>query len=418
MNTLTIPSKYLGQGLHVYCQKCMRPITKKPCAHVSAHRYQSRIWNPITKMQDKFKTHDTLDIEEAVDMHRAYKKHLVENNFEIVEVTEEIIDFSKISIKDAAKRYLDTIADADAFEFEKRELTGQHITDMTRYVERFLQAIKGFRGCNLSGVRAATVGRRDVDAFYKYVNVLDLSDRSYNAHMVAGQQFIKYLTDALKIEMANPFERVQLVSLNYNPEAISIAEFEQFLQAITAENGIGIKSQNTGERINFYRPWLRKVYMLAVLIGERGDGLVLLTWQDRKENMLRIPNWKVNRIKKSTGRKHVDTPITADLAEILDLFERGAPGDYVVEPEIENRETLKEFISKAFTHFWGKAGLKRKATFKSLRKTYVTQLTKNIGEKALFVKHGSIMTAVKHYLAQDALTEATKDVRLLNNLQM
>jgi lipoate-protein ligase B len=74
---------------------------------------------------------------------------------------------------------------------------------------------------------------------------------------------------------------------------------------------------------------------------------------------------------------------------------------------------VEELISKAFTHFWGKAGITRKSTFKSLRKTYVTELTKSIGKKALFVKHSSIMTAIKHYLGQEALTEATKNVRFL-----
>jgi hypothetical protein len=49
-------------------------------------------------------------------------------------------------------------------------------------------------------------------------------------------------------------------------------------------------------------------------------------------------------------------------------FEVTNQDDYIVAPEITGRSSLKKFISKAFTHYWRVAGLKRKVSFKNLRK--------------------------------------------------
>jgi hypothetical protein len=46
-----------------------------------------------------------------------------------------------------------------------------------------------------------------------------------------------------------------------------------------------------------------------------------------------------------------------------------------------NHDTLKKFISKTFTHYRRLTGLKRKVSFKNLRKIYLTWLTSVIGEK-------------------------------------
>jgi len=130
-----------------------------------------------------------------------------------------------------------------------------------------------------------------------------------------------------------------------------------------------------------------------------------------KAIFFKIPNFKVNRIQKA-NTYYSYTPVTADLADLLLKFDVTNQDDYIVAPEITSRYSLKKFISKAFTHYWRVAGLKRKVSFKNLRKTYETQLTAAIGEKAMFVKHHDDKTAIKHYLGKKELLESTKDVRL------
>jgi len=133
------------------------------------------------------------------------------------------------------------------------------------------------------------------------------------------------------------------------------------------------------------------------LIGERLDGVVLLRWSHIEGDFFKIANFKVNRIQK-VDNYYSYTPITADLAEVLQRFERTGNDDFIVSPEYENRYSLKKFVSKAFTHYWRVTGLMGNVSFKSLRKTYETRLTSAIGSKAMFVKHNSDKTAIKHYL--------------------
>jgi hypothetical protein len=129
--------------------------------------------------------------------------------------------------------------------------------------------------------------------------------------------------------------------------------------------------------------------------------------------MFRIPNTKVNQFKKQETYFSY-TPITEDLAEVPAQFPMTDPDAYIIEPGISNRDTLKSAISKAFTHYWRQTGSKKEVSFKHLRKTYVTMLTKAIGEKALFVKHNEDKTAVKHYLDKQELLNGLEGVRIYN----
>jgi integrase len=211
--------------------------------------------------------------------------------------------------------------------------------------------------------------------------------------------------------MDNPLEKVKIQAVHYDPQVISAEEFELFLSTITEENGTGTKGSEGTHKVNYYRPWLKKVFVLSLLIGERLDGVVLLRWSHVEGNFFKIPNFKVNRIQK-VDKYYSYTPITADLAELLLQFEMTAEDAYIVAPEYGSRYSLKKFISKAFTHYWRVTGLKREVSFKTLRKTYETRLTEAIGSKAMFVKHSSDKTAIRHYIGRKELLEATKDIRL------
>ncbi len=104
--------------------------------------------------------------------------------------------------------------------------------------------------------------------------------------------------------------------------------------------------------MNHYRPWLKKVFALALFTGERLDGIVLLKWSHIDGNFFKIPNFKVERIQKTEG-KYYSYAITADLAELLLQFDATDQDAYIVEPGMKNRYTLKKYITKAFTHFGG-----------------------------------------------------------------
>lgn len=50
--------------------------------------------------------------------------------------------------------------------------------------------------------------------------------------------------------------------------------------------------------------------------------------------------------------------------------------------EKSSRSTLIDFVSKAFTHFWKLTGIEKNVQLKHLRKTYLTTLVEQFGDKA------------------------------------
>lgn len=278
---------------------------------------------------------------------------------------------------------------------------------------RFVDIVRKKEG-KISNVPITSISTDHVSGFHKFLKDEDYGQAAYNGHMKAVKYFFEYVINDLNVLMKNPFDKVKMPEVHYDPEIIPVEEFEQLLSVITPENGIGNKGKKRIENVNYYRPWLKKVFVLGLLTGERLDGLVLLRWTHIEGNFFKIPNFKVNRIQK-VNTYYSFTPITADLAELLLQFNLTDQDGYIIEPEMANRDTLKKFISKTFTHFWRLTGLKRKVTFKNLRKTYLTRLTDAIGQKAMFVKHNNDQTAIKHYLNKKELLEQTKNVRLYGN---
>ncbi len=411
MKKKRLPKKYRNEGLHIWCTKCKKVVTNHPCQHAENQRYQSRIYNPHTKRQDCIKTHKADTPKKAWDDHRQYRKQLEEKDFNIPSINPT--EKPKIKfLREAAGLYMDYLKDINVPSYEHKNLTQQHINDTIRYLLRFLEVVQSIEG-TVAKFPIATVGTKHVAGFDEMIIGLNLSDRSYNAHITAVKYFFEFLIKNEWVKMRNPFGQIPKKHLAYDPEIIPLEEFERFLAIITPVNGVGNKGSKK-ETVNFYRPWMKRVFVFSLLTGERLDGIVLLKWKDIKDNYIGIPNWKVNRIKKTSVYQSY-TPITRDLAEVLTQFDISSdPDQYIVAPEYQNRDTLKKLISGAFSHYWKFTGINRKVTFKNLRKTYITRMTDLLGEKAMFIKHGSDRTAIKHYLNKKELISSTRNIELFN----
>jgi integrase len=414
MKRLYLPVKHRGISLHIWCFKCKKPVTAKPCKHGKQQRFQSRVYNPLTQTANCIRSYETRDVEEALMLHQAYLTDLKASNYNVPIQSiksEQTSSTNLIFLKGAAARYSDFLQDIGVPDQEKKNLSPAYIRDSTRYLMRFLECVQKVVG-KITNYPVTAIETDHVSEFHKFLKAEDYSQTAYNSHMKAVKYFFDYVIKELKVVMSNPIEKVKMPEVHYDPEIIPVEEFEQLLSVITPENAIGPKGKKVVENINNYRPWLKKVFVLALLTGERLESIVQLRWSHIEGNFFKIPNFKVNRIKKEQSY-YSYTPITIDLAQLLLEFDSTTdPEGYIVEPGMANRTTLKQFISKAFTHFWKVSGLKRKVSFKTLRKTYITRLTAVIGEKALFVKHNDDKTATKHYLKMQELLKQTKDTRL------
>ena len=72
------------------------------------------------------------------------------------------------------------------------------------------------------------------------------------------------------------------------------------------------------------------------------------------------------------------------------------------------RETLKDFISKSFTHYYSQLNTGKKIEFSDLRKTYISYLYAEFGDKArLITKHSGIEVMLKHYIDEKVVKDLT-----------
>lgn len=405
-----LPKKFRNHGLHIWCSKCKKVVTNQPCTHVEKQKFQSRIYNPISKKQDCIKTHDTGDATEAWKAHQEYREYLVNNNYRIpkkLDKTEIAVPF----IKGAVQEYLDFLQDIDVPTYAHKNLTKQYINDESRHLTRLLESFQKVSG-KVSNLPIESINSSHVDSFVKKILDLNLSDRSYNAYIKSARAFFNHCLTKHRLDMENPFKVVRTHHIHEDPTVITVEEFERLLSVITPENSKGTKGKKK-ETVNYYKPWLKKAFIFSLLVGERLDGITLLKWHHVEGNFLKIPNFKNNRIH-NTNKFISHTPITKDLAEILiELdIDKSEPDDYILAPEIVNRNTLKSFLSKSFSHFWSYTGSKKNVSFKHLRKTYITSMVNLLGEKGSLIKHTQVTTSIKNYLDKKELVKDAKDIKL------
>ena len=94
---------------------------------------------------------------------------------------------------------------------------------------------------------------------------------------------------------------------------------------------------------------------------------------------------------------------TKKLKEVLvenGLEQNEGTDHYLIAPEkTKNRETLKNQMSKGFSHYFNQLETGRNITFKCLRKTYITHLALSLGLNArVITRHSGDDVLIKHYL--------------------
>lgn len=317
-------------------------------------------------------------------------------------------------LSDAVVAYMNYLRDIDVPEHQKKELSDSYVVDSKRYIKNFINVLKAHK-INVSMMRVGAVTTDHVGLFHKWIEGNpNLGDRSYNAHMDALEYFYNYINNNLGISVKNEFADTTRKLIVYDPQIITEDEFNVLLDTITPENGIGYKGEKKVEKVNHYRDWLRDYFTASLLIGDRREGMALMKCSDVFENYIGVPNLKVNRAK-NTEVYWSYTPITKDLANLL-LRLGCVPGEnrYLLVPEWANRNSVMQFVSKAFTHYWRKTGIKKEVTFKNLRKTYVTRMLELLGEKGSTLKHTRPDVALKNYLDQREIVNKVSDRTLFN----
>ena len=180
---------------------------------------------------------------------------------------------------------------------------------------------------------------------------------------------------------------------------------------------------STGENKYHYFPWLKFAIQLGLLTGRRRDEIINFKYSDIKCGsdgemlLLESEDQKVNKAKgnfSEESKKLIYIPLTGTLKKLI--IENGyeqykGTASYLLAPEkTSNRETLKNQMSKGFSHFYKLLETDRQLTFKCLRKTYITHLALSLGLNARVVtRHSGDDVLIKHYLDEKVLSKVAEN---------
>ena len=420
---MKIPEKYRGLELYVHCSGCKKLVSGKKarcgkkdvlarnCPNKKNWAYQSRIYNPHTKQTDKTRRWKGLTFQQAWEAHQAFKKELVNNDFHLIKPEKE---HKPKLLLECVKTYLEYLQDINVPYQERKNLSARHIKEQDRYLYGFLKILKDNK-FNPKQMLIEGISAKMVGLYYREIENRGYKPTSFNHAIKAIKYFFDYFIDKRKYEMINPLEKVKYKSVVHDPKIIRDEEFEQLMEVITLENGLFVKSVKTGERVNYYRSWLKDCFKAYLLIGGRGMEMVSLTWNHVGKDFITVPNFKIS---KDTGEQlNKDYVfITDQLATLLVKLranEYTGSNKHLLVPEHVNRNSLKLFISKAFTHYW-KLISDQSRTIHNLRGSYETKMYIALGDIALEGKHKDKRTTIRHYLSKEETRRNLKGKSVFN----
>jgi integrase len=406
MSKLHLP-KNPYKGLKIFCKVCNKDNAN--CKHYDDQVYRVRVHVPGSQKSVKTKKLDAANYVDAVIEAIAFEKELNATDFTTIGSTksESIIEEDQgndYSIADAVIRYNQYLNGQSNYAHLKKNISPGYKDELIRYCRFFCKNINVTE--DITTFRVKDVSKKEVSNFYKWAEG-HYNEKTFNKCMAGVKGFFEFLIDVEEINMRNPFRKYVLKEVVETAiDTITKQEFDSVLQAVDNADPL-LKLGGRGERKDMYRPYLKQAYKLFLFTGCRREELVAMRWSDiycfdESVKFIYINNLKVQRIK---NRKNIlrPIPITAELMELLiemGYNEKYMTDDYILCPERKlNLQSLMDFLSKSFTHYWKSTGINKVYSLKNLRKTYFTWVNRVMGDDTkLLSSHSSKEVLKKYYL--------------------
>lgn len=450
---LKIPKRDKGKYEYIRCSKCDRfvydncNLTDKKvstCKFLHRHRFMLRYYVPNSSNKYIVKTFDTRDYNkfkqlakeflDSFEGSKFYQTNGIQNPNNIVKsianthsnnkirIAKNVEPIINLSFKSLLLRYVDFLNGINVPSHKYKPKEQKTIKGYIMSIKLFKTALKS-ENIDISDMLITDVGDKEVGYFHKFLTDsinengdLKFSPRTYNNKMADNRAFFNYIKDNLGINITNPFEDVRKKYVKRKNYTIDLIDFEQLINSISKKNGV--YEQNDRNKVytrNHYRSWLKDAYKLALFTGERRDGIVLMKWSfvNMSERIITLPNYKVNRIKDINKDRLI--PITIDLFNLLTKMGASkyeGSEEFVISPEHKNRTTVREWISKSFTHYWLMNNFNPEISFRHLRKTYVTLIYSQFGDKTKAVTDQNVDTILEYYLNKKTIVSQAKNLSL------
>lgn len=428
MIKLQIPKSKRTTGFYVHCKGCKRKSASylKPtnaCSHPKEKLVYRAIFTIPGTNSIKSKILDTNDINEAIKLTLDFESELKKSDYKAEPKVDSRLPVDLIG---CMVMYMDYLENKNVRDFQKKLRTQQHIKSISRYLERFVKSLKE-AGKNPNSLLIRHIDDEHVDIFYKYLNNLEkCGNRTFNRHMDTVSEMFNYLIDEKKYKLTNYFraKNVRRKRTVTQIETITIDEFKALLQSIKFENSM--EELSTGEKKYHYYDWLKDALELALYTGLRRDSITMLRFSDiievdGKPFIIQTEDYKYNRrnnLLTPEEKKYIYVPVILDLHLMLQKlgYEKyKGQNRYLIAPlSPRKRETLKNDLSKAFTHYWKQVDSDKNLQFRHLRKTYITRLNNYTnGQADTVTGHASQAVIMRHYQNPKVISSVIEGFRMI-----
>lgn len=434
---IQIPAHLKSPGFYIKCRHCNTWVSKNKCRETEKHisqcphqdklQYISVIQVPNSSRRDIL-TLDTRNVNKAFEMYAQHRRSVKEGNTvekEIQQVNIKNTETEKtfFSIEELIQKYIAHLDGADMPEHKKKKsLSKRHLADIKRVVEKYFPECLKQNGIDAGKQSIDAVNDDVAVAFHRQLEGREVSARSYNKYMGVMQTFFSFLTKN-KYGRNNPFAGFSKKDARgKDPVIITEEQLEKLLKEFrNKDSEYGKQVYPSGSK-NLYREFLPDAVLYSLFSGRRLTECFFSKWnQIQVENgipvRIEVVDRKGTNLKRSANAspKIVYVPVSRDLMNFLNskgYREKIGMDEYIIAPHEKGaRENLALYTSRAFSHYSQKLFGENHPTFHSLRRTYATQLSREIGpDKARIIlgwKSANILQ--DHYISPKAMSTLAKD---------
>lgn len=434
---IQIPAHLESSGFKIRCRYCNTWISKNKCIadgkHISQCKHQADLqYISVIQIPNSssraVKTLPTRNVNEAFEMHAQHRRavkegNTVEKEIQQVNIKNTNIEKTFFSIEELIQKYIAHLDGADMPEHKKKKpLSKRHLADIKRVVEKYFPECLKQNSID-EGKQSIDAVNDDVAvALHRQFEERGISARSYNKYMGVMQTFFSFLTKN-KYGRNNPFAGFSKKDARgKDPVIITEEQLEKLLKEFrNKDSEYGKQVYPSGSK-NLYREFTSDAVLFSLFSGRRLTECFHVKWnQIQVENgipvRIEVVDRKGTNLKRSANAspKIVYPPITKDLMNFLNskgYREKIGTDEYIIAPhEKGTRENLALYTSRAFSHYSEKLFGENHPTFHSLRRTYATTLSREIGpDKARIIlgwKSANILQ--DHYISPKAMSTLAKD---------
>ena len=429
MKPLYIPKDKREFGLKVYCKYCNTLVfdtckaTGEPlqkCLHPADLFFKAVEYE---KNSDKRRTMklDTRILKEALAQSAAFYQEVKEGKhhrekFQVPTLEKEE---GSLLLIEAMSRYVDFLRGGESTPEHKRRKRGEkYCREVEKIFIEFIKSLK--KHYNVKELTAKQVDQPMVGKFHANIESKNLGARSYNIRMTRMYSLYNHLIQE-GLATINPFAGVVRKLETHNIEVLTKEEYNALLDIVQI---LELGLQKVGKEIkNFYRPWVKDGIQLGLMTGRRSEEIIQMRWKDivlNNQGELLAVNATDFKVSRQQGRleknpKKISVPITVDLKQLLielgyEKF-KGSDKYILADDETMNRETMRKFMARSFTHYWKQLSFSKEATYKNLRKTYLSSLSAAIGisNAQIISQHSSTKILSDHYVSDKIIGQTAKN---------